>query len=225
MLIANMVGRNEADRFLVPVLSRLAGIADFIVFMDDCSTDDTMEIAKKYCDVVVQTPEPTFSTNEGLLRQSSWDEVDKVAKEGDWILSIDCDEELFGLEHLKPAMESGAPVLGIQFFHMWNKTHFRIDKAWAPTIGSRLFKYEKGGHYLDRKLACGAEPTYVVDYVRKGMWLPRTGLRMKHLGYERDEDKQMKYDRYMSIDRGDYHSLVHLESILDKTPTLVEWYD
>ena len=44
MIYAQMVGRNEEERFLEQVLERLSQQVDGIVFTDDCSTDNTKEI-------------------------------------------------------------------------------------------------------------------------------------------------------------------------------------
>ena len=46
---------------------------------------------------------------------------------------------------------------------------------------------------------------------------------MNHIGYIRDEYKQAKYDRYMSLDKGEFHNIAHLESILDDNTVLIPW--
>jgi hypothetical protein len=46
---------------------------------------------------------------------------------------------------------------------------------------------------------------------------------MQHLGYARDEDKVIKHKRYMSIDKGEFHNIQHIESIVDPNPVLVNW--
>jgi hypothetical protein len=118
---------------------------------------------------------------------------------------------------------SNFDVLGISFVHMWNDTQYRVDKLWAPTISSRLFRYQPDGCFAQRKLACGSEPTYVTDAIAAGRMLWETGLVFQHLGYSWPQDKAAKYARYSTIDRGDYHALAHIESILDPDPLLVDW--
>ena len=226
-LIAHMVGRNEADRYLVPVLERLSSFVDEIVFVDDNSTDDTPKIAKKYGAHVGLTPVASGSAweeHEGEFRMAAWNYLKPFASPGDWVLAIDCDEMLYGHQNIRNLMEQDDyDVLGITFFHMWNEKQYRADKAWHPTVSSRLFRYFEGGTYRNKALACGAEPTYVQDLIRSGRFNPQTGLKMKHLGYQRDEDKQAKHERYMRLDQGNFHSLAHLQSILDKEPKLVDW--
>lgn len=224
-LIANIVGRNESSRFLVDVLDRLNLFADKIVFTDDCSDDITPEIAEMYGAFVYRnTDRPLFVEDESTLRTMAWKNLEQHANLGDWILCIDCDEMLYGIDNL-PALldQTNYDVLGITFFHMWNETQYRVDKAWTPNKSYRLFRYYPGGEFTKRKMACGSEPTYVPELIRRGRVLWETGLCMKHLGYLRDGDKIAKHKRYMEIDAGTYHARAHLDSILDLKATLVDW--
>lgn len=225
-LIANMVGRNEADRFLPEVLDHLKSCVDEIVFTDDCSDDNTPEIAHKYGAMVYKTETPTFVVHEGNLRNFAWSNLMKHANPGDWILAIDCDEKLWATVpnlSLNKLINLSYDVLNIQFIHKWNATQYRVDKAWAPHPSSRLFRYYLGGKFKDSKLACGSEPTYVQTLIARGNYLLETGLVMEHLGYQRDEDKKAKYERYMNLDGGDFHAKAHIESIMDPDPELVDW--
>lgn len=224
-LIANMVGYNEADRYLPEVLEHLKGFADAIVFTDDCSTDNTKEIAAQYTDHVYQTPEQLFTKHEGQLRQFAWSNLEKHAHPGDWVLAIDCDEKLFVTnKSLDKLMHQGLyDVMAITFYHMWNEKQYRVDKGWVPTVSSRMFRFQPNGRYNQRKLACGSEPTYVVEAVRNRKMYMKSGLMMQHLGYVRDEDKQAKFERYSTLDGGNFHAINHINSIVDPEPTLVDW--
>lgn len=227
MLIANMVGRNESDRHLREVLEHLSGIVDLIVFTDDCSDDDTFDIASQYAETF-RTSKPLFVEDEGLLRSISWNNLSSFAMSNrDWVLAIDCDEKLWSTN---PNFDMGAlldqkiyDVLNIKFYHMWNETQYRVDKLWAPNNSSRLFRFYDGGTFMDRKLACGSEPTYVNQLIRQGRYMVDTSLVMQHLGYVNDSDKLTKYDRYMALDGGDFHQRSHLESIIDENPVLLDW--
>ena len=228
MIIAQMVGRNESSRFLEPVLKRIKNQVDKIVFTDDCSTDNTAEIASQYAEVYINN-EPLFSTNEGLLRATAWKNLEQHASEGDWIIAIDCDEMLYNIKDLdNPNVQtvlnqSPFDVVNVRFYHMWNETQYRVDKLWAPNNSSRIFRFKSYGKFVDRKLACGSEPTYVVEDIRrKNYWL-NSGLIMQHLGYVHDDDKQNKYMRYMNLDKGEFHNIKHIESIIDPNPTLIKW--
>ena len=225
MLIAQMVGKNESGRFLDRVLERLSTQVDKIVFTDDCSEDDTVEIASKYAEVF-SSSETMFEKHEGHLRLNAWKNLETVATEGDWIVAIDCDEMLFhedGVEIKKVLQSNPYDVANVRFYHMWNETQYRVDKLWAPNNSSRIFRYKNSGTFLDKKLACGSEPTYVVDWLKQKNYWVHSGLMMQHLGYVKDEDKVIKHKRYMSIDKGEFHNIQHIESIVDPNPVLVNW--
>jgi len=220
-----MIGRNESSRFLEDVLQKLSSQVDKIIFTDDCSTDNTPEIAAKYAEVF-QSPEPLFKVHEAKLRAYAWGNMEKFAKKGDWIVAIDCDEKLFHLENIDirtVLSQSPQDVVNVRFYHMWNENQYRVDKLWAPNNSSRIFRFVEGGGFANKKLACGSEPTYVVDWMRQGNFWKDSKLVMQHLGYILDEDKQIKHERYTEIDGGEFHNLGHINSILDSNPVLIDW--
>lgn len=225
MILAQMVGKNESHRFLKEVLERLFTQVDKIIFTDDCSDDDTAEIASEYAEVF-KTPEPLFTKHEGMLRSFAWSNLEKFAREGDWIIAIDCDEMLYHVDNLdisKVLASSPYDVVNVKFYHMWNETDYRVDKLWAPGNSSRIFRYINGGKFADRALACGSEPTYIREWIsRKNYWV-NSGLKMKHLGYIRDEDKTSKFERYQKLDGGEFHNINHINSIVDRDPVLISW--
>ena len=222
-----MVARDEGSRFLSEVLDHLRPLVDVIVFTDDASTDNTLAVAKSFdCETYESTwDESQFSINEGQLRQEAWKNLEKHAEWGDWILAIDADEKLFAPVPIREYVQrqTSVDVLGITFFHMWNRSQYRVDRAWRPSLSSRLFRYYPNGQFNLRKLACGSEPTYVQDSIRMGRVNWNTNFRMQHLGYVKDDDKEAKYDRYMVLDGGDFHSRAHIQSIMDPNPVLEYW--
>jgi glycosyltransferase involved in cell wall biosynthesis len=225
MIIAQMVGKNEASRFLEPVLQRLSSQVDKIIFTDDCSDDNTAEIASKYAEVFT-TDKTMFTESEGNLRSNAWKNLEKFAKEGDWIVAIDCDEMLYSTkeQEIRDVLnQSPFDVVNVRFYHMWNETQYRVDKLWAPNNSSRIFRYRSGGEFFDKKLACGSEPTYVVSWLRTRNYWVHSNLIMQHLGYIKDEDKKSKYERYMTLDQGEFHNIKHIESIIDQNPVLLNW--
>lgn len=225
MIYAQMIGRNESSRFLEEVLQRLSTQVDKIIFTDDCSDDNTPEIAAKYAEVF-RTDKPTFTEHEGQLRAFAWGNMEKFASVGDWIIAIDCDEMLFHVDDLdirSVLAKSPFDVVNVRFYHMWNETQYRVDKLWAPNNSSRIFRYVSNGGFANRRLACGSEPTYVGEWISKrNFWLD-SGLVMQHLGYIRDEDKKAKFERYSHLDGGEFHNLDHINSIVDDNPVLINW--
>lgn len=225
MIIAQMVGRNEESRYLEEVLERLKSQVDLIIFTDDCSTDNTKEVAKNYAEVF-QTPEPLFTKHEGQLRAFAWSNLEKFAKVGDWIIAIDCDEKLYHINNsdIKDVLSSSPyDVVNVRFYHMWNSAQYRVDKLWTPNNSSRIFRYIDNGGFANKKLACGSEPTYVLNWLKTSNYWVNSGFVMQHLGYVRDEDKQAKYDRYSKLDGGEFHQINHINSIIDKEPVLINW--
>lgn len=225
MIYAQMVGRNESSRFLEPVLQRLYEQVDKIIFTDDCSTDDTPEVASKYAEVF-STPEPMFTVHEGRLRAFAWSNLQKFAKVGDWILAIDCDEMLYHVDNLdikNVLSKSEFDVVNVRFYHMWNETQYRVDKLWAPNNSSRIFRFKDHAGFNNKALACGSEPTYVPQLIRSKNYWVNSGLIMQHLGYIKDEDKQSKYERYSTLDGGQFHNINHINSIIDSDPVLIQW--
>ena len=227
-IIAQMVGRNEATRFLPDVLGRLKDQVDEIVFTDDCSDDDTVSIAKDFA-FVYKTPKQMFNIHEGRLRRYAWLNLENHASEGDWIIAIDCDEMLYSSTNIDSIdirsilNSSEKDVVNVRFYHMWNKDQYRVDKLWAPNNSTRIFRYMSNGTFRDRALACGAEPTYVLDWYNQRNYWPNSTLIMQHLGYLHDEDKDAKFQRYSNLDGGKYHNLDHINSIVDKNPVLINW--
>jgi glycosyltransferase involved in cell wall biosynthesis len=86
-LSACMMAKNEADN-IERCLRSLVGVVDEIILVDTGSTDETMEIAKKYGAKIYEHP---WSNNFSIHRNQSIGYAT-----GDWILIIDCDEELDG---------------------------------------------------------------------------------------------------------------------------------
>ncbi len=225
MIIAQMIGKNESERFLEDVLERLSSQVDKIVFTDDCSDDNTIEIAAKYAEVF-QSPEPLFKVHEGKLRAFAWGNLEKFASVGDWIIAIDCDEMLHHINEMPirdVLAQSPNDVVNVRFYHMWNDSQYRVDKLWAPNNSSRIFSFFPNGGFANRQLACGSEPTYVADWIRQRNWWLNSGLVMQHLGYVKDSDKKDKYSRYSEIDGGRFHNGDHINSIMDENPVLIDW--
>ena len=225
MIYAQIVGRNESSRYLKDILERISSQVDRIIFTDDCSDDDTPQIASQYAEVFT-TDQQLFNKNEGKLRTIAWENLSNFAKDGDWVIAIDCDEMLYHIENLNirdVLNQSPYDVVNVRFYHMWNEFQYRVDKLWAPTNSSRIFRYLSNGSFLDRELACGSEPTYVRDFISSRNFWINSGLVMKHLGYVDDEDKLSKYKRYSLIDGGKFHNLNHINSIIDENPVLINW--
>lgn len=222
MLHAVMAVKNEAERWLRPVLADLEtrGVATLVC--DDGSTDDSISVARQFTNVVVTSrPEgiPSFLQHEGYFRQWCWTELVKCAvREGDWVLSIDADEFLLGEPNANAADEITA--WSIPMVIVWGIedgiVYERKDGFWGTDEQPRLARWQnRVPVFPDRKMGSGSLPLYARKNVVHSPW-----ERIMHFGYARPEDRAAKYERYTTHSFG--HNSQHIESIRT-SPTLVRW--
>lgn len=226
-LLAMMVVRNEADRYLLPVLSHLAKYVDGMVFLDDASTDRTAEIcqAQKKTFRYRRLTEPLFTTDESVLRTILWEMT--VELEPTWILALDADE-LLETKIIKelPALanQKSFDLVAFPIYHFWGDLfHYRVDHYWNPYLSRTacLYRYQKdlSYHWPSRKLHCGRFPSEVAGVPRLS-----SPIRLFHLGYANKKEHHQKYHNYLSLDpQGDLCLPLHYRSILDPNPRLKEW--
>lgn len=81
---ATIITKNEADN-IADCLKSARLVADEIIVLDSGSSDTTVEIARKYADVVEITDWPGF----GIQKQRA---LEKAT--GEWVLSLDADERI-----------------------------------------------------------------------------------------------------------------------------------
>lgn len=81
---ATIITKNEADN-IADCLKSARLVADEIIVLDSGSSDATVEIAKKYADIVEVTDWPGF----GVQKQRA---LEKAT--GEWVLSLDADERI-----------------------------------------------------------------------------------------------------------------------------------
>ena len=223
MIVAHMVvGPGEADRYLDPVLARVSEVADVIhVALDPIATPYEKNVALIWADSVTHTEEPGFTDHEGKFRTRAWMDMEQTVgpEEGDTILLIDADEYIHDADAArKAARDFPGHRIGFKFHHMWNEYSYRVDGFWAPSIAYIMIPYQKGGRHADKKLASGREPMYAQNVPTHG--IPASD--MLHYGYCSDADKTAKYVRYTTLDGGRYHSLSHINSII-QPPSLERW--
>lgn len=221
----SMVVRNESGRFLEKMLLQHRSAIDAAVIIDDASEDDTTEIIKRCLSGIplklVQNRESKFH-NEFELRKQQWDET--VATHPDWILNLDADEILQdncaqGLRVV--AQQTRYRYVGFNLYDMWDEHRYRDDPLWTAHKRSWgfMFRYTPFFNYSWQQTAqhCGRFPRNL-DFFK----LARCDLRVKHMGWSREEDRLAKWKRYMELDpQGRFGSLPQYQSILDPTPHLV----
>jgi len=167
------------------------------VIVDDCSTDETYSIIEEFAKTakvkmhISKTDEPTFKTHENKIREMLWNNVKKVAKEGDIILVLDSDEILcpeFREKTEEIVKQHGDNFLfSFKKIEMWSKEHYRVDGLWSNYF-IRMFPYkDKEWGYYDKGFHFPQVPSYTTK-------LPvyNTNIRIKHLSYYNPELRKSK---------------------------------
>jgi len=230
------VGRNEADRYLAPMLWHYKDIFDEHFFYDDGSTDETPFIAHEFNCSGYHRPNdvPSFLKNEGQFREAAWQTFEQTVKPkpGDWVLVTDCDEVLvseYGDDPhtvrvitervIKAAGNHIAVNLNIPevFGFTENGTPLvRTDRLWGTIHAPRLFAYRPNARYHHGEFGVPAVPSYVMS----GPWYGTDHLALMHFGYADPNDQKIKYARYNGKTG---HANQHVQSIVSPDKTLAKW--
>ena len=220
----SMVVKNEANRYLKECLEHAKKYVDEFVIIDDCSTDNTVEICKDILKdkkhVIIQNEKSMFS-NEVKLRKKQWNETIKTNP--DWILFLDADEVFEDkiITDIKYLIKNNSvDAYCFRLYDMWDKNHYRSDQYWSAHKYYRpfLIRYQPKFKYkfINKKQHCGRMPknVLILKYVN-------SNIRLKHYGWMKEEDRRNKYDRYKKLDQdGTYGNSKQYESILDENPNL-----
>ncbi len=222
-LIAHLVVRDEADRYLWDCLQWLTGFADTVTVFDDRSDDGTADIARRWgCHVDIRPPDAaSFMENESAFREAGWHAMEAAAKpvNDDWIIALDADEFLVAigderetvLNNIDRADIEGLDglVLPVAEIFGWDSLRLlplqRTDAAWGTITACRMVRWRPDGTFKNRRQGGGSVPTYVHS---RGM---TDSLHLAHVGYMDVEDRAAKHAHY-SATRG--HSQAHVQSIL-----------
>lgn len=225
----SMITHNEAGRYLKDVLEQIRPCIDNAVIVDDCSSDNTVDIIESILAdknlYIYKQEKNLFNENESTLRRYLWKKTTSI--QPDWILALDADElleENYEEEFTKMVNESVNDYYRFRLYDMWNDTnHYRDDEHWHAHKTYRPFLYRYYPFFPYRwnknKLHCGRVP----DNLRL---FPggNSEIRIKHLGWMRQEDRKYKFERYLKLDgEGSFGNKQQYLSILNDNPNLVEW--
>ncbi len=227
-VVAMMPVRNEENRYLAQVLSRLAPLVDVIVAYDDRSSDATVEVCRASSKVDVHLgASPLLPVDEAVLREKLWRLA--LLHEPEWILALDADEELEerAVGELPRLMDqSDYDVIACRIFDFWkSETHVRVDGPWNPwnrfsPIAVRVVAGMPAA-WPSRRIHCGRFPQAYLD--RSTFY---SHLRVRHYGWARQDDHLRKYLFYRERDlalAGEVRQ--HTESILSARVALEPWLD
>lgn len=226
-LTAMLQVRNEGGRYLEEVLKDLSTFVDHIVIVDDASTDHTLEICRS-CDKVEKlvTLASSLFDEEWKLRSILWQTT--VSTSPDWILAVDADE-LYE-ERAKRSIrnlinQDRYDWVSFRLYDMWgSRQYYREDELWQAHRRQTmtLVRYFPGFPYLYPERAHHVPRLPATCAALQGL---TTDLRIKHLGWAGPlEERVQKYVRYKKLDpEGKWGNIAQYESILDLSPSLVEW--
>lgn len=224
--------KNEAERYLKPMLDSASSYVDEMVILDDNSTDDTFEICSGYSKVtrIERVKNASFSEDESVPRITLWEMTKETNPE--WILALDADEimeDRFIRDLPQLLSHPTSNWYSFIFFNFWSSsTHYRTDKLWGPNPGVtsiRMIKYDPNYPYTWRqsRLHCGSVPSNIFQK-QTGL---KTPYRVKHYGYAGPrEDHERKYNFYIERDPdSELCPRSHYDSILDLSPGLAPWVE
>lgn len=216
---AMIIGPGEGVRHLDRTLRLARRWAEVIVVYGDRCDHDTLDAIGAVTPHLCRGCGKGF--HESTVRNGLFAMLDETIEAGDIVVILDADEELRRLDGQSPravlesfATDHGADAWAVQFWHLWapDGTVHRVDGAWQPSVGCRVYRHRRGGRVPEREIASAAIPNPPNDFAP-----PRLGIA--HWGYARPHDRQRKHEHYMRVDGGRFHLLSHLQSILTE-PTV-----
>jgi len=232
-LIAMIVLRNEADRYLALALRHLLEFVDEVRIFDDASTDAFRDIGwveDNDLDAdrvfVQRSSRSTFYEHEGRTRQMLLD----WALQGDptHLLATDADEFVSDGAALRRAIEcndSRTGVWKLTMTEVWGADKegldVRVDGMWGPRPMGIAFAVPQN-RASDRQMrrhwrmpnqacACGRVPVATQMAANRTINPPVTDIL--HWGWTRKAEREARYRRYADKD-GFGHDSKHIQSIM-----------
>lgn len=216
-LVTALLVKNEADKYLEPVLRRCAEFSDEILMLDDGSTDGSVEMARRLGCGVRRRGETGMWGNEAPARAELWDWGAKVAGDG-WLLICDADMLLVG--DPRPLMlTTQCNAWAWPLFDCWNDLrYFRMDGYWKGHEFPRPWLFRPSALtdpplWPARGIHTGHAPQ---NFPLRACPIYDYGVYWMHLAYIRPADRKRKHEQYLA----QAHQLsaferAHAESVAD----------
>lgn len=221
--------KNEEQKFLKNWLKNNEEVIDFHIFLDNGSSDNTINIIKQLYKTkfIIISDSKEFVTNEQYLRNKLWEECRKYATIDDWIFAIDADEfldkkHMILLKKDLPIFNKNIESVNFNLLDMWNSEEYRCDGQWSPSKYTLLYRYKNVQYQnvrkLSNKLHAGRNPNYINH--KKSI---HSHINILHMPYTSDKLRREKYDFYTK-NAPNQKLNNHALSILDIEPNLKKIY-
>jgi glycosyltransferase involved in cell wall biosynthesis len=216
-LVASVMARNEAGRFLEPWVPHLLEFCDAVYAFDDGSTDDTAQKLADLGAVVYSQNNSTFFAHEGQARQRALEWT--LSGDPTHIVNLDLDEFVSDGAALRRLVASSqSSEFALKITEIWRALDeclcVRVDGGWRPHLIPALWRVPSDTRRLriaDRALACGRVP---VSVDQRAGYATSTGVQLLHFGWANEAERVARHQRYAVADGGRFHRSQHLDSIM-----------
>jgi len=209
-------------------LKHLSAICDDIVICDDSSTDNSVEIAKKFTNQIIHLPDDFNAELEHkqiLLEHA-------LTLDPDWIVWLDPDEtfdnigESGGIRTLcQFGNENKLESFSFRWYNLYNNiNNYRTDglwiKNWQPKIwkntGKLKFEVKRGLHHDNT-------PVGVSNHIPINS---RTKIKLIHYGLISAETRKLKYKNYLNhgMSKGGIVEFIKNDNGLHTKKFLKDWF-
>ncbi len=218
-LVASVIVRNEAGRYLEACLTHLLEFCDEVRVLDDGSTDGWRDLLTESDRVIVKVREGA-ERDSGKDFRSHADARNELlrftlAGEPTHVLAIDADEFVTDGQALRRSCASPFPALSLTMTEVWEAYPeglcTREDGGWRAHEVTMLWRPQTGQSSMIRDLgpATGRTPQVV-----SGMRSTPARSSVLHFGWAAESERQTRFEKYMRADGGKFHALTHLQSII-----------
>jgi hypothetical protein len=229
-LVASLIVRNEAGRYLDLTVPALLEFCDEVLALDDNSTDGTAELLRalrgvKVVPLHLRPVDPGhsgFYEHEGLARQALYELT--LLQQPTHVLAVDADEFVSDGQALRSYLQGQPEVAAwsLDLDEVWRVERdclcLRVDGGWRPHPVAALYAVQASSphwRFAERALACGRVPAEV-EYAAAAGYGLLCELQILHFGWANPGERAARHARYALHDQGRFHASAHLDSILDE---------
>ena len=202
-LIGFLKIHNEASSGnLERVLRHMKKFCDEIVVCDCQSSDNSVEIARKFTEHILR--EPNDFKNELFAKQKML--IYTLKLNPDWIVWLDADEvfdrggELYGIRNLcLEGDKKGIDGFSFLEYNLWrDREHYRVDEFWGKGWYVRLWK-NNGALEFEDKLGL-----HNLQYPKGLKKIKKTNIKVIHYGFSNPKLIEDKYQMYKKLGQSGY---------------------